>query len=514
MPKSRLIIFSLILAFVAFPFLAAYPAHAGCAGSTTSVDCNGIDADGWDGSIEAPGATTTVTIHTGADVQDTVVLDGSDTLNVESGGGLTTSENRDVLAMNGGNTIDNAGTIATTADSADAYAITSYGDGSQLTNSGAITALGNAGGAEGAYIEGNNTQIANGGTIDATGANWAAGVQVIGQATTIDNSGTLNACGPSEGYGLYVQSGGAQITNGGTINALSNSNGAAIVAYGDGVQITNDGTLDAQGGQSGHGVYVSGGDAEIVNAGSITASGDTWAAGMEVYGAGAAITNSGTITATNAIYTGGGSQSVTNSGTLNGDVLLGSGDDAFTAGGGSVDGLIDGGDDYDTLTFAFDVLDVDYAAVADLIATASPGGGTLTYGGATYLWRNFEELVNMLRIVATHSGGGSSTVVVTAGVTGIVDGRLNRLDPAATAIVYPLLAGGVDLYTPQGDWAFSADADALIVALANAAASGAPVEVATELGISLYALPDGTLLATGPDGYTFVFLPADCGLAL
>ena len=57
------------------------------------------------------------------------------------------------------------------------------------------------------------------------------------------------------------------------------------------------------------------------------------------------------------------------------------------------------------------------------------------------------------------------------------------------------------------------DADALLPALAQAAARRSAVVVGSRLGITVYALPSGSLLATGP-GYRFTFAPIDCGIDL
>ena len=185
-----------------------------------------------------------------------------------------------------------------------------------------------------------------------------------------------------------------------------------------------------------------------------------------------------------------------NSGTLNGDVWLEDGSDSFDAAGGVVHGTIDGGADFDTLRFTMNISAESWeAAVAALGGHLDPNGGSIVLGGVTYTWTNFEELQNLIQLLAFH------------------DRRLNYLDFAATVVVYRLEAGGVELYTPEGEWVFNAEADALIVALAQAAATGAPVEVQSRLGIALYAMPDGTLFATGP-GYAFAFQPYRCGIDL
>ena len=167
----------------------------------------------------------------------------------------------------------------------------------------------------------------------------------------------------------------------------------------------------------------------------------------------------------------------------------------FDAAGGVVNGTIDGGADFDTLRFTMNISAESWeSALAALGGDLDPNGGSIVLGGITYTWTNFEELQSLIQLLAFH------------------DRRLNDLDFAATVVVYRLEEIGVELYTPDGEWVFNAGPDALRAALARAASSGAPAEVQSRLGIALFAMPDGTLLASGPGGYTFVFAPYRCGI--
>jgi hypothetical protein len=82
-------------------------------------------------------------------------------------------------------------------------------------------------------------------------------------------------------------------------------------------------------------------------------------------------------------------------------INLDSGDDQLTLGDGAViqgnvEGLIEGGDDTDTLIFAMTVPEGDLAAVQAAIAAANPAGDSLTINGETYTWQNFESLVDQV----------------------------------------------------------------------------------------------------------------------
>jgi hypothetical protein len=91
----------------------------------------------------------------------------------------------------------------------------------------------------------------------------------------------------------------------------------------------------------------------------------------------------------------GGDDFIVINGTVSGDVL---GDDAFGVGGNdtitlgvaaSVGGIIDGEDGFDTLVFA--------AFTQSQLAGLDPAGGSISFGGHTYTWQNFEQLIGLLR---------------------------------------------------------------------------------------------------------------------
>lgn len=90
----------------------------------------------------------------------------------------------------------------------------------------------------------------------------------------------------------------------------------------------------------------------------------------------------------------GGDDVIIINGSVVGDIF---GDDVFGAGGNdtvtlgvgaSVGGLIDGEGGFDTLKFA--------ALTAAQVLGLDPAGGTITIGGNTFVWQNFEELIGLL----------------------------------------------------------------------------------------------------------------------
>ncbi len=524
---------------------AAGIAYAQCAGGSTSVECTGVDPDGY---FTLPGHSTTVTVHGGAQVNGPIFLDGDDTLNVQPGGTINDGlVGGPAVFSDNGSQVNNAGTINSEGDLANLGIVGI--DSGPISNSGAISANGTDQGT-GIEATGDAMIITNSGTITASGGTTAEGIYATGTtAVQITNSGAITTDGIGTGVGLIAQGGAtAQVTNSGTIDSGSgiasigmqvmggvttqvtnsgsvHANGAMIgmglLAAGDNAQVTNSGTIDASGGMMVFGVQVAGSTmAQVNNSGTINAHGSDMGVGLMVHGTTSQVANSGTIEAgggvqgmglmvmghaeivnrgtisgnTAAIWGQAGNQSVTNSGTLNGDVGLEDGNDSFNAAGGVVHGLIDGGADYDVLSFTMDISAESWeSAVAALAGQLDPNGGTVVLGGVTYTWANFEELRGLIRLYAFR------------------DRRINYLDFAATAIVYRLEETGVELYTPQGEWVFRAEATAIRAALASAASSHAPVEIGARLGIALYAQPDGSLLATGP-GYTFAFQPYQCGI--
>lgn len=221
-----------------------------------------------------------------------------------------------------------------------------YGTGASpadiaLTNSGAITTTNLAPAAlVGVFNSGAGAaKIDNSGTISAQGSN-ASGLRILAAYTsaalgyTVSNSGTIaaNATGTNAtaaGTALALEING-NARSGTLNNALSgtvnNAAGGKITAEGDNAVA----------------IAVIDGALNLTNAGTISALGRTAAYAVWGDGLDDRVTNTGTITG--AVLLGSGADTVDNAGTINGAVSLGDGDDSFLQrGGGTVNGTIDGG---------------------------------------------------------------------------------------------------------------------------------------------------------------------------
>ena len=196
--------------------------------------------------------------------------------------------------------------------------------GMTALNAGTILASAQSGASAGALI-GSGTQLTNTGDILATGPD-AAGVGVGGTAT-LDNSGTITA-GGATARGVFAD-GGATILNAGMITANS------IVGGSDSVGIAFDESSSAQ--------------KTIQNSGTISAdiaildSAAPAGPGIDTL----TLENSGRIIGN--VDLGNGVDIVRNAGMIDGDVLLGAGDDEFDGRGGTVTGVVDGGDGNDVI---------------------------------------------------------------------------------------------------------------------------------------------------------------------
>lgn len=241
--------------------------------------------------------------------------------------------------------------------------------------------------------------------------NAGLGVRVEADAQVLNPNGDTLSLGD-----------GAVIDNLGVVNS-----GAIGIAAGNNITLTNSGvimgTTDA---------IAFSGDGSITNDATGTITGDNEAIDIEGV---AVIVNRGTITGRNGTAIAGGDQAdiVVNSGTINGDVLLGGGDDTFTTdvGTGTVNGMVDGGDDTDTLaltgtgafdlqSFGMDFVNFERLALgggADITATGtSVDVGTFDIGGNSTLTLQNATLVA--------SGGVNVGVGSTLGGTGIIDGNV------------------------------------------------------------------------------------------
>ena len=228
-----------------------------------------------------------------------------------------------VLQTGNGGITTNNGEINSTA----ASALIALGNGRILTNNGTINALD-----RGFALIGDDTTVTNNGTLNATNG---AGIAIVSERAIITNTGTLNA----GERGIALVGSGGVITNNGSIYA----DNYAISADGNDLTAVNTQWI-----QSGGGIRLSGNNANIVNYGAIEATAAGGAAVDLSAAVSGSLNNLGTLTAQNlAVFGGAGVQTVFNTGTINGNVMLGDGNDYFDTRLGHVSGIVsgEGGDD-------------------------------------------------------------------------------------------------------------------------------------------------------------------------
>lgn len=250
--------------------------------------------------------------------------------------------------------------------------------------------------------------------------------------------------------------------------------------------IINDGTTNDVTGDSFTGD--GSGDDTIINNGTV--EGDIY--GDTDIGEGSGndtITNNGTVEGN--INGNGGNDDITNTGTVNGGIDAGTGDDTVTlVEQAPVGGTVNGGDGTDSLEFDITSGNEDELIQwAQQIAAANPSGGTLTFGGVTYTWTNFEELVELLRLQSLNT--------IFAPMQGFCRS-----------------SGNFDVYriinSEEGELAFSVTPQEVALALLDIEEN---TLIASDGDLQLWALASGELQMNGPDGYEFrFFYEATCGL--
>lgn len=134
------------------------------------------------------------------------------------------------------------------------------------------------------------------------------------------------------------------------------------------------------------------------------------------------------------VFTGAGDDTVNSSG-LNLEILTGDGNDHVTIDGNNPYNTIiptsglDGGNDYDILTFKFTVGSQKEKDSFNSLVSGDASSGTVTFGGHSYYWQNFEELNFLLKLA--HASGSDDVSVAVLG-----DSRLNNRDMAAPIALY------------------------------------------------------------------------------
>lgn len=330
--------------------------------------------------------------------------------------------------------VANEGTISSAAGSAVSVA----GASAMVVNNGRM-----AGQTDAVKLSGDRMAMTNNKDVSSA---TAAGIVIDGLGSTVTNNGSIGA----RGNGIVATGLSEIITNNGTVG----SGASAIVAKGKNAVITNSGALQA----SVDGVALSGANGTVTNsktiavggtAVNVTASGVivnnlgtiSGAIGIAVVGDAARGANSGTISAskgsavdfTKADHTsfnnsgvlsatsglafkgGDGQQSLTNGGTIKGDVLLGGGNDYFDGRGGTVMGKIVGGAGHDTYV-------IDNART--LLVEAKNAGNDLVISSVSYaLADNFEFLTLGGTAAVNATGNALANQIHGNGADNRIDGK-------------------------------------------------------------------------------------------
>ncbi len=250
---------------------------------------------------------------------------------VNRAGGEISGTNNGVYFGDGdhsGGRFVNRGTV-----SSDSRAVNIDGDGLQTVNSGTIIGTGD---------QRNGTVYGDGSAENFSVTNTASGVIDAGEG----NNGSALAHEIGDETGDLVD---GSINNAGTLQGRGTGDTAATIGHG----------LRLNGGAGTEGTAAFTGD--IVNSGNIAGSADSAAAAgisIEEVGVSGPIVNTGSVSGSvNAIDASTATSGITvvNAGEIDGNVILSENDDVFTLReGGSIDGLVDGGEGFDTLNLDFD----------------------------------------------------------------------------------------------------------------------------------------------------------------
>ena len=358
---------------------------AGGAGNLTiqangDVTATGVGADSFGGFAGGIAATnngtgkitiTTKNVSTAAD----------------NGGGVTAQGNGGLI------TIDTTGgTVSTTGNAAGGVGTSNGSVGSPvMITTGNINTTGNLSSGISGLAKGPNNALtihSTAGTIHTKGSNAPGINAVTGSFPFATNTGTLTI----RSGDITTDGGSAAIVASANRGAINITASGAINSTGDGIQTTNaatagtvTSTINVTGSintsaASAHGIsaqIITGGNNAITVGGSVTASAGTGVlssgsgdsvtvntggsvsgvTGVQFTDTGTtSLTNSGTITGTgtNAIlFSGSSADTFTNSGTVNGNVSLGGGNDlAILNTGSTITGTMNAGSGTDTLRLA------------------------------------------------------------------------------------------------------------------------------------------------------------------
>ena len=315
--------------------------------STTGLFAFGIGA----GGSAATSVMSTGNISTTGDLAFGIYAKSDGAVMVTSNGNISTSGYyaHGIVAVSNhtGVTVASTGQISTTGNYAMGIEAKSFGAGAvTVTSTGNITTTGNGYRFRGrpigiyAYSAGGAVTVTSTGNISTTG-DYAKGIFAGGHspgagAVTVTSTGNISTAGKSAS-GIYTFSAGAgavTVTSTGNISTQgSGSYGIYAGSAAGAVTVTSTGNITVAGSNaSGILTFGNGGPITItINSGTVS-GGSGGGAGVTILGGATnTLTNFGTVTALSGLAISGdtGNNTVNNFGIVTGNVILGSGANAF-----------------------------------------------------------------------------------------------------------------------------------------------------------------------------------------
>ncbi|MBP0617432.1 autotransporter outer membrane beta-barrel domain-containing protein [Jiella mangrovi] len=462
-------------------------------------DDDDADLDAATGTFVIDNAGTIASTGTGDDSGQAIDLNnlespsiGATIINRETG--VITAADADAIRPGTNGTVYNSGTIygGTASDEGNDGIDFQDDTGGVVTNTSTGTITGTRHGITGDEA----VTVYNDGTI--TG--------LAGSGINIDNG----IYDPDNDEAVIASNGTVVVYNSGTITGTANGGDGDGIDVDGLLYLENSGTIQAVGtseDQINEGLAIGGGTIINTETGVITGTGRAITVNDSDLGdavGATTITNAGSIVGgtDGAIkITGPYADTLTNSGTISGDVWLGAGDDTLNAyTGSSIDGTVDGEDGEDTVnlegtgtgtlfdTVDFEVLNVNGGSWTVDTDQSFSSGTTIADAASLYADANLDS------VVTVNSGG-------TLGGTGTVSG----LDVSGT-VTPGDTDGDVASLTVAGDAAFQSGSTYAVDISGTTADSIAVSGIAT--------LSGGTVVAgalTNPDA-TYVILTADGGV--
>jgi|GEM_PF-1707215 len=328
-------------------------------------------------------------------------LAGNDLVDNNAGSSISGS----VILNDGNDSFTNNGTVNNSS------AITVVlGDGNDvLTNIGQILLSGAGDSAvKGGTTGPSNNSVDNQGTIQANVSGNGIVLERDGD-NTISNSGLIEATKAAiqtneSGTGV----GSLDVTNSGTIT--STTDGKGVESY-TSLTLNNTGTINATAG-AGPLLSVRAGAANITNSGVLQVATGKAIESLAVASFADSINNTGSITGDIVLLSGNDTLVNTGSGSINGRVDLGTGEDAATIDGGTFTGSFIGGLGNDTLTLNNDNADISAATeFSGDVGFANLGGDVLIVQSNKSITMDLHDTTGKYREWETITNAGSGDVI-------------------------------------------------------------------------------------------------------